>query len=153
MKLMRIVLMLSLALSTLVVPQKARAGGDWGRYQEPVSEWSIPKGIRTEADVIRYQEYRKTFFFIAAASLLTAVILEKNHQGIRSQARGINIAPGPMQTRVLPGGGVEGFFAIDQNAAADQRRLFRKSEPYRQGAALLGLVSAISFTVALSLRF
>ncbi len=121
-------------------------------YDEQTREWGIPRDIHTQADLERYEGYRKGFVALSIGAALGAVICAKNASGLKHKADHIDIR-GPLTAYPQPGGGVLSTYAIEQGMVEAQDRFRSKSDMYKKGAIVGALAAVMALSISFSLRF
>jgi hypothetical protein len=135
-----------LLLSVALIYRNASAE----EYTPRNDEWGIPKEVRTEADLAKYERYR-TGFSIATIGLLVGSIAANTYADrLHRRAHRIREYDASM---VLQRPNGEGYYPLVQSNMDRKANLTAQSKAYKQGAIAGVLLSLICASITFSLRF
>lgn len=121
-------------------------------YRRPMDEWDIPRSIRTEADLAKYEGYRRGFMWAGAgligASVITSIVADRYHRRASNTP-----VYGPVIGVPDGMGGVRGVQTFIPGGLEKRDKLYSRSTALKTGSIIGTLAGLMCLSIAFSMRF
>lgn len=126
--------------------------GALAEYYPTTDEWPIPEAIHTQADLVKYQGYRKGLL-VGGLSVLAGSLVALKVSGIYAGKASRMQVYGPVIQVPVAGGGSMGFQTMIPGNVEQQGHYLSKRNAWKT-VGMVGILAGLSMlSVALSLRF